>query len=323
MNKLLLAVLLLAPAVAAAAASDPIAAFHALPAPPKTMQQAAASVKLEKGRHAHLAAPAYDAAMSRLHRAVADAGTAAGQQQMDDAGMGVDVQRLQNDPKYAAQFRARMRAMSPAEQMALAQRMQNGSRARALREAKAQRVARGKAVASLGESSKANSEGAVALAKMFDAALKDSADRHAAVDAQFSAQIKGCPTDRIGLPLPSCSAPLGRKAIAQHKAVEAKCLADENAVYAKAYALARENVDALAPTQQAARDGGNKADLSAVEATIDGYSSQLLAFAKTMAVRAGYWSQPVEWRWTGELGYWIKTSPENGLFWPPAVTEEK
>lgn len=325
MKNALLAALLLCPALSFAG-SDGISSFRALPAPPKTMQAAAAAVKVKKAPNARLLAPAYDDAARGLKKGSMDTGVAAGQEQMNDAGMDVDVSRLQSDPQYAAQFRAKMQAMSPAEQMAMAQRMQAGARGRALQSARDQQKGRANAMTGLAVGGRDNQNTTVEIHKLFEDALKASDERHAAVDAEVNAQLKSCPTDKEGYALPPCAQPLGQKGIAKHKEVEAKCLADENAVYAKAYALAKARVDAIAPMQQAAREGGRKSDLAAIDGTVIGFSGQLVGFAKAIAVRSGFWGQGVKARWdTEQLQYVIpfNASASQGLGWPPDVAEEK
>lgn len=106
----------------------------ALPEPPATPEQAASWVDGQgKPAHAGLLAQrqameAHKAAANRLLAGDAEAArTQAGYRTealgQGMADIGIDMQRMQSDPAYAAQVQERLRRMTPAEQMALAQRM--------------------------------------------------------------------------------------------------------------------------------------------------------------------------------------------------------
>lgn len=106
----------------------------ALPEPPATPEQAARWVDGQgQPSHAgllaqHQAMETHKAAANRLLAADAEAArTQAGYRTealgQGMADIGIDMQRMQSDPAYAAQVQERLRRMTPAEQMALAQRM--------------------------------------------------------------------------------------------------------------------------------------------------------------------------------------------------------
>jgi hypothetical protein len=106
----------------------------ALPEPPATPEQAAQWVdRAGKPLHPGLlaqreASEAHKAAANRILSRDADAARAQTGYQVEAlsqgmADIGIDMQRMQSDPAYAAQVQERLRRMTPAEQMALAQRM--------------------------------------------------------------------------------------------------------------------------------------------------------------------------------------------------------
>lgn len=131
------ALLVLTLAVAAAHAqpsTTPSQLLQALPDAPATPEQAAQWLDQE-GRIVHQAQTALQQAIAAhkdameriLSSSAATARTQASYQTealaqgMSD--IGIDMQRMQSDPAYAAQVQQRLQRMSPAEQMALAQRM--------------------------------------------------------------------------------------------------------------------------------------------------------------------------------------------------------
>ncbi len=135
-HRLLAALFTLAAAtVQAQPATTLMQLLDALPAPPATPQEAAQWLNAE-GRLAHpglmaqrQATEAHRSAMGRIAASdAAAARTQAGHQTESlakgMADIGIDMQRMQSDPAYAAQMQQRIARMSPAEQMALAQRMQ-------------------------------------------------------------------------------------------------------------------------------------------------------------------------------------------------------
>lgn len=120
---------------AQAQAPDSVAALlEALPELPASAEQAATWVD-KTGRivhpallQLHEALARHQQAMQRIAAAQARTNIDQGQLATQDLlrGMqdvGIDVQRLQSDPAYAQQVQDRMRRMTPAEQMAMAQRM--------------------------------------------------------------------------------------------------------------------------------------------------------------------------------------------------------
>ncbi|MCE4556248.1 hypothetical protein [Pelomonas cellulosilytica] len=129
---------LTAVALATAAAAQPDTTLQqlldSLPDPPATPQEAARWLDAqERPVHTGLAAhrravEVHKAAMGRLASADAAAGrTQAGVQTEALAvglnDVGIDLQRMQSDSAYAAQMQQRLQRMTPAEQLALAQRM--------------------------------------------------------------------------------------------------------------------------------------------------------------------------------------------------------
>ncbi len=118
-----------------AQAPGPVTALlDALPTLPPTAEQAAHWVD-KQGKLVHPGLLALQQAMEQHRQAVArisqeDAATAQVQGGYTTQGLmqgmadvGIDVQRLQTDPAYAQQVQDRLRRMTPAEQMAMAQRM--------------------------------------------------------------------------------------------------------------------------------------------------------------------------------------------------------
>ncbi len=135
-HRLLAALFALAAATAQAQPATTLPQLlDALPAPPATPQQAAQWLGTD-GRLAHAGLLAqrqamedHRGAMNRIAASdAANARTQAGYQveslAKGMADIGIDMQRMQSDPAYAAQMQQRIARMTPAEQMALAQRMQ-------------------------------------------------------------------------------------------------------------------------------------------------------------------------------------------------------
>lgn len=135
--------LLLATAAATAAfsagaqaqAPESVAALlKALPELPASAEQAATWVD-KTGRIVHPALLQLQAAIAQHQQAMQRIAAAQGRTNVDQGQVvtdnmlrglkdeGIDVQRLQTDPAYAQQVQDRMRRMTPAEQMAMAQRM--------------------------------------------------------------------------------------------------------------------------------------------------------------------------------------------------------
>lgn len=110
------------------------ALLKALPELPASAEQAATWVD-KSGRLVHPALLQLQAAIAEHRQAMQRIAAAQGRTDMDQdqiatsnllKGMqdvGIDVQRMQSDPAYAQQVQDRMRRMTPAEQMAMAQRM--------------------------------------------------------------------------------------------------------------------------------------------------------------------------------------------------------
>ena len=135
MRRLFLALL---PCFTAAALAQPTTTLtqllEALPAPP-AQAEAAARWLDPQGRLQHpgmlalqQAIDAHKQAMARLgsqnaNTAQAQAGYATQDLMQGIGDAGIDVPRMQADPAYAAQVQERLSRMTPAEQMALAQRM--------------------------------------------------------------------------------------------------------------------------------------------------------------------------------------------------------
>jgi hypothetical protein len=120
---------------AQAQAPDSVAALlKALPELPTSAEQAATWVD-KSGRIVHPALLQLQTAIATHQQAIQRIAAAQGRTNVDQGqlvtnnllkGMqdvGIDVQRMQSDPAYAQQVQDRMRRMTPAEQMAMAQRM--------------------------------------------------------------------------------------------------------------------------------------------------------------------------------------------------------
>jgi hypothetical protein len=118
-----------------ARAPESIAALlKALPDPPASTEQAATWVD-KTGRIVHPALQQLQTAIAHHQQAMQRIAAAQGRTSNDQdqvvtqnvlKGMqdvGIDIQRMQTDPAYAQQMQDRLRRMTPAEQMAMAQRM--------------------------------------------------------------------------------------------------------------------------------------------------------------------------------------------------------
>lgn len=314
-SRLILASAALAVALPCACLADSASQFDKLPALPATLAQAAGAVKITTGDNPALTAPSYDAAAAKLKKGLEDSSEASAQKQMDQGGMGVDVKRMQSDPAYAAAFQAKMRDMSPAERMAMSQRMGAAQRADAMNQVMAQRGAGGSPMAAMGASAPEERKVQAAVHAALDSALKASNARHAAVDREIDAAAKACPGDKTGWPLAACTAEAGKKGIAKHRAAETQALAEENAAYAKARALAKPRVDALAALLAKAKAAGGSGQAS-ISAGIDLYTQMLLDFARASALRAGFWGGPVVTKYTGQETYLLKAGADRDVRWP-------
>lgn len=120
---------------AMAQAPDSVAALlKALPELPASAEQAATWVD-NSGRIVHPALLQLQAAINNHQQAMQRIAAAHARTNVDQGQLvtnnllrglqdaGIDVQRMQSDPAYAQQVQDRMRRMTPAEQMAMAQRM--------------------------------------------------------------------------------------------------------------------------------------------------------------------------------------------------------
>lgn len=134
-SPLLFAALATLGAGAQAQAPDSVAALlKALPELPASAEQAAAWVD-KSGRIVHPALLRLQAAIASHQQAMHRIAAAQGRTNVDQGqiatdnllkGMqdvGIDIQRMQSDPAYAQQVQDRMRRTTPAEQIAMAQRM--------------------------------------------------------------------------------------------------------------------------------------------------------------------------------------------------------
>jgi len=118
----------------AAPASGVLELFNRLPEAPSSAQEAARWVD-KSGRLVHPPLLALKADLEAHRRAVAaplqtraPAQQAVAMQQQADlaqgmANVGIDMQRMQNDPAYASEVQARMRSMSPDQLMAMSRAM--------------------------------------------------------------------------------------------------------------------------------------------------------------------------------------------------------
>jgi hypothetical protein len=282
-------VLLAAAAASASAAADPASLFRRVPAPPRTPAAAVRAVKVKGGDEPRLVAGSYDAALAAVDAQVKSAGLAQGQAEADQMGAGIDVARMQSDPAYAQKVQARMASMSLAEKMAMARRMQ-AAQMGAGRPLQA-RAAHGRLVSDLAGFERADqpvrAEVGGLLRKAGDA--EDAA--HEAVDRRADAALAKCPSDKFGFVL-SCTEPLTRRFLAEHRAAEGKALAAENAAYARALKMSGPQVAAAERLAARAKSAGDSQAEAQASAAIAAFSRALGEFSRRAALRAAFWDEP-------------------------------
>lgn len=270
---------------APAAAGDAVQLFRQLPAPPASLAAAVAKVSVESSPRAMLRAPANDAISKTLETRIKAGGTAAAQQQVDQMGLGIDMQRMQSDPAYAEQMRQKMSAMSPAEAMALSQRWMNAQKTAAMKPAHPQ------VQSYLGENLPKDEKVRAEIRRIMERALNDANTRQEAVDAEINSAFVKCPADATGGPELACAGPLAPKALHEHRAVVTRALAQENAAYRKAWALGKARVDAAAPMLAVARRGGDASDLNELSGDIDQFTGMLNNYGRAIVLRAAFWAK--------------------------------
>jgi hypothetical protein len=120
---------------AATTPSSVLSLYQRIPDPPATAQEAAAKWVDKRGTLIHpglisLKADlkAHEKAMEELAKPAAAEAVKQGEYQVESLGkgmadVGIDMARMQSDPAYRAQVQARMQKMSPAELMAMSQKM--------------------------------------------------------------------------------------------------------------------------------------------------------------------------------------------------------
>lgn len=287
----LAAAMLVAAATAHAGEANPLQLFRKVPVPPKSITAAVSSVRITADSQPTAHTPAYDALLDELKAQVEVGGTAAGQQQVNQAGLGVDVERMRTDPAYAQQMQAKMAGMSMSDKMAMAQRWmaaQNGSG-----QSMAQMQAHGRVLEYMGQAEQANVRTLGEINQMFRQVLDEETARHDAVDREINAAVEKCPDDQTGLAkVWSCANPLEKRALREHRAAELKSLAEEGAVYRKAWRLAKARVDAISPMLTVARRGGSLSDVATISNEISKYTELLAEYGRAVTERAAFWGEP-------------------------------
>jgi len=279
----------------AAAGVDPLQVLNSIPAPPANVAAAASATQVAASG-ALLAAPAYDAVQSHITEALKPTGSVGG----------MDLARASSDPAYAAQVQARMQSMSTAEKMAMANEMMASQRAAAGAPGGTAAVA-----AFMGTQRGADMAAQQRIRALLDGALASSGAKHRAIDDALNAAAKSCPQDKTGWPLESCTAALGVKAIAQHRAVEDAALGSEGQAFiqARAIALAELNKgrDVLAHAT-----GPSATSLAAWAMT---YVQLLNDYGKAITLRAGFWAHAGSSKYTGQVTSYIRAAGGE-ISWP-------
>ncbi len=281
----------------AAAAADPFEILNAIPALPANVAAAGAATQVTAGGdHGPFTAPAYDAVALRITTALRPAAASSG---------GIDFSKAASDPAYAAQMQARMQNMSMAEKMAMANQMMAAQQAAA-----GDPRSTGQIVAFLGSQRPADIVAQQKIHTLLEAALESASARHRAVDSAMSAAAKACPTDKTGWPLHTCTDPLGSKSLAQHRAAEDASLGNEVRALAEARAIALAELN---KGRDLFAHGGSANPSLTAWALV--YVQMLDDYARTVTLRAGFWSHADGSKYTGEVANFIRT-PGGEISWP-------
>lgn len=288
---LVVAMIIIAASLANARGTDPGRLFAEVPAPPKTLAAAVSQVTITGSSNPRAAAPVYDAVLREVLQQEKTLGTAGEQQQMDRMGLGIDFQRMQNDPAYAAKMQKKMASMSVSQRMAMAQRMMaaengEGKTASAL-------MAHGRVVQFLGEKEPVNERALAGMNELFRKTIKAADARHDAVNRKIEASLSKCPTDNTGMEkVWSCADPIERRDMREHRAAEMTSLAEENAAYSKAWKTAKARIDDMMPVLAMAKQGGDAGDLAVINGEIGKFIQTLASFGRSVTLRAAFWGEP-------------------------------
>lgn len=320
---------LLAAAMTIAAASfasarmtDPGHLFEHVPAPPKTLAAAVSRVTIAGSPRLTAQTPTYDAVLREVLAQEKTLGTAGGQQQVDQMGLGINLQRMQNDPAYAAKMQEKMAAMSTSQKMAMAQRMtrrwmasQNGEG----RTMSAQ-MAHGQVVTYIGKNEPKDERALVVIDALFRKTIKAVEARHGAVDKKIETALDKCPMDRTGQErVWSCAGPLKDRAVRENRVAERVSLAEENRAYHKARETAKSRVDNLLPVLAMAKQGGDAEDVAIISGEIGKFTRVLASFGRSVTLRAAFWGEPglsAEFVNATSLQFSVRTLDKRPVDWP-------
>ena len=285
------AMIITAASFASARGTNPGHLFAQVPAPPKTLAAAVSRVTISGSSHPAAAAPAYDAVIRETEEHEKTLGRAGGQQQIDKAGLGIDLQRMQNDPSYAAKMQEKMASMSMGQKMAMAQRWmaaQNGQG-----KTMSARMAHGRVLTYIGEKGPMNEKALADINVLFRKTMKASDARHNAIDRKIEGALEKCPTDRTGLEKTwSCAHPLEDRAVREHRAAERASLSEAGTAYDQAWKTAKARIDDMLPVLAMAKRGGDAEDVAMISAEIGKFTLTLASFGRSVTLRAAFWGEP-------------------------------
>jgi hypothetical protein len=265
--------------------------FAQVPTPPKTCAAAVSQVTIAGASHLSAATPAYDAVIRAVQEQAKTSDTAGGQQQADRMGLGIDVQRMQNDPAYAAKMQEKMANMSVGQKLATAQKWMAAENGQG-RSMSAQ-MAHGRVMTYIGQKEPVNNRALAGISELFRKTIKASQSRHDAVDRKIEAALEKCPTDNTGLEkVWSCARPLEDRAVREHRAAEKASLAEEDAAYRKAWKTAKARIDDMLPVLAMAKQGGDAEDVATISSDIGRFTWTLAVFGRSVTLRAAFWGEP-------------------------------
>ena len=298
---LILPVVALLSGAAQADAPDPFALMAQLPAPPSTLDAARAATELDtQGTSASLSAAAYAAHQARLTAATTQAATPHG------SVAGFDMARASSDPAYAAEMQQKMQNMSVAERMALAQQMAASRGGGA---------ATGQVAAFVAQQRSADEAARTKIRTLMDTALNAAGAKHKAADDALNAEAKTCPQDKTGWPVDKCTAQLGEKSIAAHRAIEASALPDELKAYNAALAVA--NAELAKGKNVFSQLQGPSDQRGPLVAWALLYVQLMHDYGEAVTLRAGFWSHADHHKYTGLVKVYAG-EPSLDVGWPLA-----
>lgn len=271
--------------------TDPGHLFEHVPAPPKTLAAAVSRVTISGSHDLTARTPAYDTILREVLAQEKTLGTAGGQQQVDQMGLGINLQRMQNDPAYAAKMREKMAAMSTSQKMEMARRMmaaQSGESG-----TMSAQMTHARVITYVGKNKPLNDRALTAMDALFRKAMSAAKARHNAVTRKIETALDKCPMDRTGQErVWSCAGPLRDKAVREHRAVARVSLAEENRAYHKAWETAKSRVDSLLPVLAMAKQGGDAEDVAVISAEISQFTRTLASFGRSVTLQAAFWGEP-------------------------------